>query len=242
MKTLFKIVSLLLLTTQVVADSVEELLLQHKISHVALLELQDGKYTEGKIFDVKAWMNKPPFEKKDYPICSDEDYIQQREERYLNSMEGWEYLGSTGLYHVIMTHTSIERWHYDTILVLKIVDEGITITSMMSGNMSPAKLYENNLIYSVGATGTTLFDLVGKDYPDLPLLISYMSGVLKEYEHRQIGWCTLHCSLNKEGVFGSEQLISYTPWEGWPPYSGKEYDHNNLKDLLIQMSKDEVTL
>jgi hypothetical protein len=130
MKTLSKILTILIFLTACASENTaQNLLLQHKISNECLLELVDGDYTNGKILDVQSFMRKPPLEKKNYPIGSEEDLEQWYQERYVNSFEGWDYLGFTGPYHVILTRMSGDTWRRYTILVLKFVENGITVIS-----------------------------------------------------------------------------------------------------------------
>jgi hypothetical protein len=67
------------------------------------------------------------------------------------------------------------------------------------------------------------------------LLLPQICGQLKS---NYIGFVTLQRSLDAQGMLSSTELISFDPCEGWPPYSGKEYKPVELKDLIIQMSKD----
>jgi hypothetical protein len=240
-----------LATAQGHALSLVELFKEHKIPNHCLLELINGSditgsYINGNILDIEEWMNKPPFVKKNYPICSDEDMAQSFEERYYNSFQSWEYLGTTGNLHVIITHMHGDTWALDTILVLKFVTNGVSIVSSIIGDkhcpIGSAKLKGDTLIHWQGIAANYFFHLTAEIYPELQELFPEPCGIFKIWKDKVIGYSLFHNVITRDGEIGPDKMVAFTSWEGWAPYSGKEYQQEGLKDLVIQMSKDDREL
>jgi hypothetical protein len=240
---------LIFVTAQCSANPFADLLKQHNISERCLFEMGYADFPYGHVFDEKSCQGKPPLEKKDYPSGSEEEakqaYLQWEQDFYNQSDKAWEYLGTTGPYHVIFTHMTRGDSRLDTFLVLKFVDQGLTVRAanndLFKNELSSVRLEGNALMYKRRITGDTLASSAAEVYRELEseILEDYcFQGLFGTYREHYIGYAELQLPIDEFGLFGREAIISFLPNEGLSPYSGKEYKLAEIKDLVIQMSKD----
>lgn len=201
------------------------LLEERQIPDECLQQLVQKDFADGEIFDIKDWR-------------SNRD---EKNANCLGFLSKWEYIGSIGEYHIIRSEIDGDTWRMYSISVLTFLENGIIKTAEINGlkkhEVISAEIRDDRIVYSQMKTGACFFDAVSKLFPKLHALLPEICGELKLFIYEPIGFFTFENQLDAQGKISSEKIVSFTPCEGWAPYSGKEYKAQELENLLLQLCK-----
>jgi hypothetical protein len=161
--------------------------------------------------------------------------------RLYGELESWSYIGTIEPFHLIHCNIEGDTWRNSSIYVVKVVDDGLQVVETLDGlrhcEVLEGSIVGDTLQYHRMTTGYGFFFRLLELFPHLQS--REISGQLKAEYGISIGHITCEAKFGAEGQIVSKKTLSFTPLEGWPPFSGKTYEGNELEALFLQLQSDE---
>lgn len=156
----------------------------------------------------------------------------------------WEYIGqlSNGS-HVIWSHMESPGYQFWSIFILNEREGSLVVTDSIEGGKG-CEVHAPELVWDTVFFGQTTSS--GAFMAQAMDLFPEIKEVYDQSSQRGIGCSRSHyvgssifsALITEEGKIQDLEFISFLPAEGWPPYSGKNYFQEDLKNLALDFLED----